>query len=381
MPMPVPRYIATAIALGALIVALAAMVLGRSGTETASRASTDVDWVTTLAERAGDGFERPSGPWALDLPSDHGDHPKFRAESWQISAHLRHQGGGETGVQFQLLRLGIVPPDAGLGGSIWDLREVYRGHMILGDGSGGPARAEERFGRGIPTLTGYDRQNAELRLDNWTVRFEPGGRIALEASAAERRVELRLTPVKPAVAADREGADIPFRGYAITRLNVEGRLRTEGGDVGVTGLAWLDHLWGDLPLPATGPIAWDRLQLQLDDGTDLSVLRSRRRDGRGIATVEGFVVGPEGDLRRLAPETTAMEATRNWQAEDEGPAYPLDWTLSGPGLDLDLAPPADDRAQSFVVPVWTGMVAARGRVEGRPVTGIGTLLLTGYGAR
>jgi predicted secreted hydrolase len=40
--------------------------------------------------------------------------------------------------------------------------------------------------------------------------------------------------------------------------------------VALTGTAWLDRLWGDVPLPG-GPVLRDRLVLHLSDGTDLSL--------------------------------------------------------------------------------------------------------------
>jgi predicted secreted hydrolase len=145
----------------------------------------------------------------------------------------------------------------------------------------------------------------------------------------------------------------------------------------VSGLAWLDHAWGELPLPG-GPIAWDRLQLQLDDGTDLSVTRARRRSGAGAATVEGYAVGPGGTAARLGG-SIEMEPARIWR--DRGAAYPVAWRLAGNGLDLSVAPLLDDQVQDFVALLWSGVVTAEGVLGDRPATGVGTLNLTGYEGR
>ena len=94
------------------------------------------------------------------------------------------------------------------------------------------------------------------------------------------------------------GAGAPFRGYTITRMTAEGFVGVGKEQQAVRGLAWLEHLWGDVPLPL-GPIVWDRLQLHLDDGTDLSLIRTVAATAAPRPRVAGFAVGPDG---RLEPD-------------------------------------------------------------------------------
>jgi hypothetical protein len=88
------------------------------------------------------------------------------------------------------------------------------------------------------------------------------------------------------------------RGFAVTRLSAAGTLASGDRALQLTGTAWLDRVWGDVPLPG-GPLARDRLVLHLSDGTDLSLLRTRRSDGRGIATLDGILVARDGTVRML----------------------------------------------------------------------------------
>ena len=182
-----------------------------------------------------------------------------------------------------------------------------------------------------------------------------------------------FTPAKPAIAANPMAAR-SFRGYAVTRMAVQGSLGTGGAVQPVSGLAWLDHAWGELPLPG-GPIAWDRLRLQLDDGTDLAVTRARRRRAGGPQRCRPMLVGPSG-AERFDSASLAMEPTRSWR--HDGVAYPVAWRLAGGGLELSVAPLVDDQLPDFIAPLWSGMVTAEGSLAGRDVAGTGTLELTGY---
>ena len=76
-----------------------------------------------------------------------------------------------------------------------------------------------------------------------------------------------------------------------------------------------------------------------------------------------------------------MEPSRIWRPDRNGAPYPVAWRLAGDGLALSVAPLSDDQVQDFVAPLWSGMVTAEGLAGGRPVTGVGTLTLTGYEGR
>jgi predicted secreted hydrolase len=225
-----------------------------------------------------------------------------------------------------------------------------------------------------------DLPDSEIWLDDWLIAYghgDQGAQVTLEATSGEVVVDLVLTPEKRALASGGEGAAAPFHGYAITRMSVRGHIGPADDRRPVSGLAWLDHLWGDVPLPG-GPIVWDRLQLQLDDGSDLAVVRSRRRDGAGTPTLAGFVVDASGAVDQLDEASLEMTATRTWRrGRGEGP-YPLDWVLVSDDLNLRVSPVTDDQRLDLGEPVWSGLVAAEGAFRGRQVSGFGTLQLTGY---
>ena len=340
------------------------------------------DLASLLANISDEGFDRPSSNWKLKLPEDHGSHDTSRTETWQVLTHLRDQDGNELGFQFLFLRIGIAAPTAPPQESIWDVRELERVHVAILDGKSAKVAHEERFGRGIPGLSGFDRDAAELRLDNWYLRFEnDGGKTTMTLYATVRDkavVELTMRPEKAAVALEPVGADTPFVGYSMTRLAVDGTVDQGHGETAVTGTAWFDHLWGELPVPGRGPVAWDRLQLQLEDGAEISAVRSRRVDGSGSASVNGAIFEPNGEVISFDEETLQMTSSRIWQSASTGAKYPIELRMLGPDLDLSIEPLFEDQVLDFSVPLWSGIVRVTGSRAQSPVSGFGTLQLTGY---
>ena len=371
--MTTPRLWAAASAvLGAILVA--GVVLFQRG-QHAENTDAPVDWLGALANMAQDGFVRPTGTGPLDLPQDHAPHPAAQSELWQLSAHLTGPDGVPMNVQFSLMRLGLVPPDTGQPPSIWELRSIYRAHLIVADSA--QTVAQERFGRGLAGSTGFDTDAGALYFDNWALAF-PGdsrtGAWRFSATSGDARVVLEMVPSKAPLSIDT--ADAPFRGYAFSRLDVTGTVTLSGRDAPVTGSAWFDHAWGELPLPGAGPVISDRLALQLDTGHDLSIIVSQRSDGRGVPTVDAFLIGADGAARPLGADLAQVTFPRQWQGARV--EWPVAWNiLLDDVLELEVAPVYDAQEHDFTPPVWSGLVQAEGRLDGQPVRGTGILQLSG----
>ena len=339
-----------------------------------------VDWVVALDNIPNEGFERSSESWRLSLPTDHGAHPGTRTETWLLGAHLRTAEGEFVGVQLALARVALVPPHAPKRQSTWATREVYRGHLLLLTEARGRGAGEERFSRAALGLAGHDEDERRVWIDDWSFCYGEGehrDQLRVQVRLDDTSVDIVLTPSKSAVSMGEEGGRAPFRGFAQTRLTAEGFVRRPSGERLVSGLAWLDHIWGEVPLPV-GPVVWDRVQLHLDDGSDVSIVRTRRRDGGGNPTARGYRVDVQGVVQRFETAVTGLNPTRAWQRESDGMQYPLYWRLSAGDLDLDIEPLVDDQLHDFSVPVWSGVVVAHGKSGGRPVSGAGYLELTGY---
>jgi predicted secreted hydrolase len=363
--------------IGTAVGLVAALLLVPTETSVSAQTPAGADWLGTVATLPGESFERPAGDWRLDLPKDHGSHPESFSETWQFTVHLQGAGNAPVGIQFSLFRIGLLPPDAPATESLQP-RHLYRGHVIVTDTGRSAVYAEERFGRGLDGLAGYDGRSHELRLDNWTIRFTEASRTGnwqLRASAGDGRVDLVLRPAREPLSVD--AAEAPFRGYAVSRFHAEGVLETSQGEQPLSGLAWFEHLWGELPIPGESPVVSDRLQVQLDDGTDLAVIRSRRIDGGGTPTIEAFLIGADGQATPLGDESASIEITRHWQGH-EG-SWPIGWALRLDDLELSVMPVLDDQEHAFVAPTWSGLVQAEGRRGNRALSGMGTLQSSGTG--
>ena len=340
-----------------------------------SASAQGADWISAVADIAPDGFDRLAGPWDLDLPADHGLHAESRTEVWQLSAHLEDEDGQPVGVQFLLFRIALAGPDAPAPTSAWEVRDLYRGHVVQVGPAVGTAVAEERFGRGMEGLSGFDPALGELRLDSWSLEFPDlviRDQWRLNTGPGDLHIELALSSAKEPLHLD--GVTTPFRGYAFSRLRAEGTVATEAGARSVSGVAWFEHLWGDLPIPGGSPVASDRLQLQLDDGSELSVIRSRRIDGGGSPTVEALLIDADGMVTAFGDNSAELELTRSWQGA--AAAWPVDWRLQLGDLQIDITPVIDSQEHAFMRLVWSGLVRAQGQRGDQLVSGLGTLVLT-----
>jgi predicted secreted hydrolase len=238
------------------------------------------------------------------------------------------------------------------------------------------AASAERFSRGALGSAGHDAAAGEVWLDDWSLAFDPDaadGALVLAAAVGAEPLRLTLAPVKPPVspAAD----DAPFRGYAMPRLEVRGVLGSGEARRELSGSAWIDRAWGELPIPGAGPVTYDRLLLQLDDGSDLSLVRTRRRDGRGAPTADGALVDAAGAARQLSDPEVEMTPGPLRDAPGGG-GLALDWTVRGPGLDLAVEPVVEDQHHAFAQPMWIGLVRVSGSRNGQPVSGLGALQTT-----
>lgn len=332
---------------------------------------------TFLEEAATTEFEPLQGEWTLSLPRDHGAHLEARAETWSVTAHLAASTGEQFDLSLSLARYGIIPPAEGAELSPWTVSAIYAGQFLVFEGSEGTGHTEHRFSRGAGTA-GHDPETREIWLDEWTIMYGEGSggeNLRLRASGVNVSIDLLLEPGKPALAAGDE-ATATTRGFSMPRLAISGVIRTSSNEFDVSGTALLEHLWGDVPVPG-GPIAYDRLTLQLSNGTDMSVVQTRRISREGAATLDGVLVDEAGHPAYLDDDVLNIEILEERRMAGGG-IYPVSWQVRGEGFDLTATASTKDARQEFLVPMWLGPVAVEGEMDGAAVQGSGMLLLTGY---
>jgi len=155
--------------------------------------------------------------------------------------------------------------------------------------------------------------------------------------------------------------------------------------VPVSGVAWMDHQWGNFVVGAVG--GWDWYSVQLDDLTELMLYVLRAPTGETTA-VYGTQVLADGSTLDLAADSVRAEATGSWTSPHTSGVYPSGWQLTLPGGErLELRPQLQDQELYFpraggqgsgagALAYWEGAVTVTG-----DRTGVGYVELTGYAGR
>ncbi|HLA83542.1 MAG TPA: polyprenyl synthetase family protein [Thermoguttaceae bacterium] len=219
------------------------------------------------------------------------------------------------------------------------------------------------------------------------VESEAGFDLTFREPGAERLVSLHLSATSPRMDVECAADVVPLGEgmayHAYPRVRLRGRL--DSGEE-LHGQAWMDHQWGDVDWfhdEGSGvTLGWDWFGINLDDGSDMLVMR--HRDARS-----GRVVGMHATLREPGGEPTTMhELTltplRHWNSPTNFITYPVAWRIDVPGFDASLVfePECDDQEiMSFgtMRAVWEGVGRISGTIRGAVVRGVARGEFHGYG--
>ena len=344
------------------------------------------------AEAAGEAGRVLPG-YAYEFPRDHFAHPAFDSEWWYYTGNLFTAGGRHFGFELTFFRrareIEAAEPSA------WDLDQVWLAHFTITDTREERFVVDERVNRSGPGIAGADLGKRRIWNGNWSIGWRPGEEHrptqVLTAMNREAILRLTLTPRKPVVIHGRDGvsrkvADDPqavSHYFSFTRLAAAGTVSIGGDEFAVTGLAWMDHeFFSDYPLK--DKVGWDWMSIQFEDGADLMLFGLRdASDGYGPDTT-GTLVEADGGSRLIGWGGVRLRPGRRWRSEATGAEYPVEWEVAIPelGLRLDVRPRIDGQeahTEGGLLPVyWEGAVLVSGEREGRPVSGVGYLEMTGY---
>lgn len=315
----------------------------------------------------------------IQFPRDEAPH-RLLTEWWYYTGHLHgvdtighaHDYGFEFTV-FQTLR-GQFPP-------------YYAAHFAVSDLTRGTFHYDQRAAFSalstIPpagSTTGVDLAVADWHLRGLT------GHDQLDAAMPDYSISLRLTALKPPVL--HGGTGIISYGqagfsyyYSRPIMVVAGTVHDHSLPVPVSGVAWMDHQWGNfVSLAGAG---WDWFSIQLDDDTEYMLYVIRDAHKAPLATV-GTYVAPDGAESQLVASGITIHVRSTWTSPVTGGVYPSGWAIAvAPRLaTFTLTPDLLNQelvtTESTGVAYWEGAVRIYGQVGGRPVSGQGYVELTGY---
>lgn len=302
----------------------------------------------------------------VQFPRDAGPHDAI-TEWWYYTGHLRSADGSqEYGFEFTVFQ-----------GQRQGAPTGYMAHFAVTDVT------HQTFSHQARSVAGGRAPGFGFDVGGWTLTND-GAADVIDAAmqpgpGAEPAYAMRLRLVDEKPPALHHGGFIAYGAaggsyyYSRTRIAVTGEVQGQP----VTGMAWMDHQWGNFVVSGGG---WDWYSLQLADRTELMLYVLRSPTG-ATSGVYGTQVLADGTVRDLEPGAVQVEVTGHWTSPHTGAVYPSGWVVSLPnqGVSLTVEPKVKDQelyllgAHSTGPDYWEGTVSVRGTTSGE-----GYVELTGY---
>ncbi|SMC20231.1 Predicted secreted hydrolase [Desulfacinum hydrothermale DSM 13146] len=342
-------------------------------------------------------YRAVTGPCAFQFPRDHGPHADYRTEWWYYTGNVTSEDGRDYGFQFTFFRNRLISDAAKRRWpgpwSRWRSDTLILLHMAVSDLTQGRFVHHRDAARAVPGMAGAGIRDGRVRI--FLKKSElilQGEEHRLQGSGDDMELKLVAVPQKSPVFHGKNGyskkGNAPERAscyYSFTRMGVSGILEVAGRRVRVTGSAWMDHEYSTSPLER-GIVGWDWFSLQLSDRTELMLYQLRRADGSVHPVSQGTLVRPDGSKKNLQKADFEVRVLDHWTSPRSGATYPSGWRIRVAAQDLDLtvSPRLKDQEMAGEgldgIDYWEGSVSVRGRggVDGREVSGLGYVELTGY---
>ena len=285
----------------------------------------------------------PLPPTPVTLPRDHDGHPRAPLETWQLYGVLTTRSRQKIAFQLHVLAIGLTP-DPPRRKSPWAARRYFLSYFTRTEIAPPKFQIWKRGERAVLSLAGA--VNGRLWIDDWWLRLRRD-HIRLRAGVPDHYLELTLRGKRPPSISRTPAA---LRHYRLPLLEASGRWDTEA----VHGFAWLEHGWGQLPLPGAAA-QLQRFAVRLHDGRELTCADVRISSGRPGKAQCRLDHRPLNQVR--------ITVHQHWR-DDSGTRYPVAWHLRSDTLDLRIRAVVPDQKLPGPLPLWSGWVIAEG--EGGP---------------
>lgn len=314
------------------------------------------------------GFSRPQPDTVLTFPADHGAHPDYRIEWWYLTANMTGPDGTLYGLQWTLFRSALAPQD----GQGWETPQLWMGHAAVTTPEA--HHVTERLARGGIGQAGVTAAPFSAWIDDWVMEGPDFDTLRLTASGPDFAYDVRLTAKGPLVLHGQNGYSVKSAAgqashyYSQPFYQLSGTLTLPGGEVPVTGTAWLDREWSSQPL-AQDQTGWDWFSLSFDTGDKLMGFVLRGATDYTSATW----IAPDGTTTALPDGAFAASPRADHRVA--GRTVPVEWHVRLPekGVDVMVTALNPNAWMATSVPYWEGPVTISGSHGG-----VGYLEMTGY---
>jgi predicted secreted hydrolase len=326
--------------------------------------------------------------YRYEFPRDHFSHPEFQTEWWYYTGNLTATDGRRFGFELTFFREAVSRDVSKT--ATWDVQDVYLAHLALSDLDGGEFYHAERTNRAGPGVAGASETSRRVWNGNWSAEWKSDAQ-QLRAIDERFTLELLLRSQKPPVIHGENGVSQKAEGLghashymSFTRLVASGTIQLHGKNFQVSGTAWMDHEFFTHQL-SDEQTGWDWFSLQLADNTELMLFELRHKDGALDPFSSGTYVDAEGKATHLrAAEFSLKPGGTSWKSPATGATYPIQWSISVPGLGLELEATTPLKSQElsgkgkFAPTYWEGAINLSGKKNGAAARGVGYLEMTGY---
>jgi predicted secreted hydrolase len=345
-----------------------------------------IAWLLLLVATASAQDYKPALPgYAFQFPRDYFNHESYQTEWWYYTGNVRAQDGHRFGFELTFFRQGVSRAE---NSDPWYVHDLWMAHLALSDIHGRHFYHEERLNRSGPGIAGVDATTGMVWNGNWSAHIA-SHQEDLQGIGRDFSFALKLLPIKPPDIEGQDGVSRKASGvghashyYSLTRLLTTGSIHVGDNAYQVDGTSWMDHEFftGGMAANESG---WDWLSVQLNDGSDLMLYRMRRKDGSIDPYSSGSYVDAHGASRFLSSRDFEMTPDGEiWTSPETGAAYPLQWHVSIPRLDLSFEVTTPLRQQEmtgkFGPSYWEGSIDVSGTRAKAKTRGVGYLEMTGY---
>ncbi|MFY8140172.1 MAG: lipocalin-like domain-containing protein, partial [Caulobacter sp.] len=133
----------------------------------------------------------------LAFPRDHGAHPAFRTEWWYVTGWVQTGDGKPMGFQVTFFR---TRPDVDQANpSAFAARQVLFAHAALSEPKKGKLLHSQRVARAGFGLAEASETDANLVIDDWSLRRGPDNRWRTKAGGSDFDLDLTFAPSQPPI--------------------------------------------------------------------------------------------------------------------------------------------------------------------------------------